>query len=44
MMHTLWEPGILCIDLQKFYDSVDLDLLIKARNGLEYLRIPLMLL
>ena len=33
--------GILFIDLQKFYDNVDLVLLIKACNGLEYPRIPL---
>ena len=34
--------GILFIDLEKFYDSVDLVLLIKACNGLEYPRIPLL--
>ena len=36
--------GILFIDPQKFYDSVDLVLLIKACNGLEYPWIPLLLL
>ena len=36
--------GILFIDLQKFYDSVDLVLLIRACNGLEYPWIPLLLL
>ena len=36
--------GILFIDLQKFYDSVDLVFLIKACSVLEYPRIPLLLL
>ena len=36
--------GILFIDLQKFYDSVDLVLLMKARRVHEYPRIPLLLL
>ena len=36
--------GILFIALQKFYDSVDLVLLIKACNGLDYPRVPLLLL
>ena len=36
--------GILFIDFQKFYDNVDLVLLIKTCTGLEYPRIPLLLL
>ena len=36
--------GILLIDLQNIYDSVDLVLLIKACSVLEYSRIPLLLL
>ena len=33
-----------CIDLQKFYDSVDLVLLMRACGVLGYPRIPLLLL
>ena len=36
--------GILFVDLQKFYDSVDLVLLVKACEVLGYPRIPLLLL
>ena len=36
--------GILFIDLQKFYDSVDMVLLMRAREVLDYPRSPLLLL
>ena len=43
--HTVGvSAGILFIDLQTFYDSVDLVLLIKACSVLEFPRIPLLLL
>ena len=36
--------GILFIDLQKFYESVDLVMLMRACDVLGYPRIPLLLL